>query len=217
MGEIGGAIAGAPPTAGQVNSLSTAAGGAQAIGGIAALGNGVMQSRAFQMQGSYQRSLSNINSQMDQMQAADALRRGQQQVGFIRNQGEMVQGKEVVSQGASGTLVGTGTNANITASSGAMNRIDQLTAENNAALEALGFKMQSTNALTQGRMAEITGRINSDQSLLSGGANFAKGVVGGFGTYDRYRIRAPGVPASSASLGGSGSGPGVDPASLGDY
>lgn len=195
MGETGGAA-----TPAQANNYATAAGVSQGVGGAMALENGIIQAHAYSRQGSYQRSLSNINARMAQMQAVDAVQRGRQTAGMLGNRGAQIEAKQRVAQAASGTDVNSGTNASIQANTQALSRIDQLTAANNAALEAIGFKMQASNLTSQGRMAYIAGRGNAGQSIISGGMGFAKGITTGMATYDKYRVRAPGTPVAPADV-----------------
>lgn len=194
MGEIGSAS-----TPAQTNGYAAAAGASQGIGGMAALGGGIAQARAYGMQGHYQRRLADINARMSQLQATDAVKRGALTAGVLEARGTQIEGRQSVIQAGGGTDVNSGTNAAIRGSTQAMSRIDQLTAENNAALEAIGFRTNAINQTAEGKMAQLTGKFQSSQSILSGGENFAKGVVAGFGIYDKYHIRAPGDPIPSNS------------------
>lgn len=173
---------------GEVGSLAALS---QGVSGLSSAANGYSQYTAFNAQGRAQRNLSNVNAQMADLQAADAIRRGGKTATLIREQGAQIEGQQRVGLAAGGVDVNSGTAAQIQSDTKTLTEMDALQAQNNAALEALGYKMESTNLTAQGQMARISGRLQGGQSLISGGMGFARDSMMAAALYNKYHIHVP--------------------------
>lgn len=169
---------------------------AQGVGGLSSAAGGYAQSRAYLSQGKYVGAISDVNAKLADLQAADAIRRGKNEAALVGERGLQVQQQQRTQLAAGGVDVNSGNAAAIQEGTGAMSYLDQLRVTNNAALEAIGYKMEAINLTGQGRMARISGRANSNASLISGGMGFAKDALMGAAIYSKYKIHVPVQPRS---------------------
>lgn len=175
-----------------MSDFNTAAGmGAEGIAGLSSAAKGYSNYMAYTGQGAYQKGIADVNASLMQMQAADAIRRGN-----LAGDQQLEAGKRVVGQqraliGAGGTDVNSGSAAMAQEGARAMSAVDALTIENNAHLEALGYRMDAISTSAQGRLAQIAGRTNADQSLISGGMGLVSAGLKAGAISDRYTLRVP--------------------------
>jgi len=177
--------------------LALAAGGVKA--GLQA-GQAANEAKALREQGRYKKGIHDLNSRISlinaktsELQAEDAIRRGDRAVSGVVRQGKVARGAQRTAAGASGVSVGFGSAATIQEQTALDFALDGITAKNNAWREAWGYKMQGVGqkfqALNQRRQGELAlkgGTSAADSTLLTGGINafssFASGALkaGGF-------------------------------------
>lgn len=147
------------------------------MGGISALGNGISQGRAFRAEGRYGKSVADLNAQIADLQAKDAIDRGSQESVNLVRKTQAVQGAERASMAGQGVDVNSGSAAEIQADTAGLSALDQLTIKNNAQRAAWGFQAQGIQDTLQGQFARIAGRTNEDSSLIGGTMGFLKGGI----------------------------------------
>lgn len=165
--------------------------GSEGIAGASSAAKGYTNYMAYTGQGAYQKGLSDVNASLMQMQAADAVRRGDQAGSQQLQLGRRVVGQQRAAIGASGVDVNSGSAAQVQEGARAMSAVDALTIENNAHLQALGYKMDAISTSSQGRLAQIAGRNNANQALISGGMGLVDRGLRAGAIADRYSLRVP--------------------------
>lgn len=109
------------------------------------------------------------NAKLADRAASDAIARGTHEAGLARMAGTQTIGAQKVAYVASGFDPSVGTPANVAAQTRAISEMDALTAENNAAREAWGFKTQARR-IREGAQTELEGLTMKQVSTALGGA-----------------------------------------------
>lgn len=145
--------------------------GAYAAAGVGAmeLMNSYAQSQAMKRQGDYEMSMADINSKYSDMQAADAIERGDKASNNYRKKVNQTAGSQRASLAAQGIAVDSGSAADIVDQTREVGAQDAATIRANAFREALGFKQASFQSQFQGRNARNTGYANANNTLMGGG------------------------------------------------
>lgn len=133
-------------------------------GGISQFAAQRQAATAARRQGSYEAELHRRNAEVAEIQAQDALARGDRDAGRHRRAVGGLVGSQRAALAAQGLDIDSGSALDIQAESVAMGELDALTIRNNARREAWGFRVQASNALGQANLAEMAGR-NTAQAL----------------------------------------------------
>ena len=138
------------------------------------------QARATEQQGEYEAQLLEQNAGLAELQAADAVSRGQADALTRRGQTRQVVGAQRVGLAAQGIDIDVGSAADVQAEASAIGAFDALTIRNNAAREAWGYGIAAADArnrasLTRRGAKNLAGaqRTAAVGTLLTGGASFA--------------------------------------------
>lgn len=131
-------------------------------------------------QGQTQKDIANYNARGAEMQAEDALQRGQVAVDAQRAKVRQILGSQRAIMGASGAEVGSGTLGKVLDQTATLGELDARQIEVNAAREAWGLKTQATGARLGGEMAATGGLYGAGGSLLTGGSQ-------AYGIYKKYK------------------------------
>lgn len=108
--------------------------------------------------------------------------RGRAEAGRIRSSGAQLVEQQKVAYAASGVALDTGTPASVMASSAGLSEKDALTAENDAAAEVWGYRMQSAQSKKNLQRAYDAANREVIGSALSGsGQIIGSGGMGGGG------------------------------------
>jgi len=139
------------------------------VAGIAALGGGIAQAQASRTQGKIARSQAELNAQIAESQASDAIKRGEKEASAHKMKVKQMMGSQRAALAAQGLdLSGESAMAGVgdTAYFGEMD-IQQI--KMNAYREAFGYKQQASNLKSQGRLDYLAGRAGATSSFLTGG------------------------------------------------
>lgn len=136
--------------------------GAQTVGGI-------MQADAMKQQGKYEERQANFNARMLDLQAEDALKRGDKVASDVRRHGKQVRGTQRASFAGQGVDVGFGSALDLQDETVHFNNLDVLEAKNNAWRESFGYHVQAENTRLQGRHALTSARMNAKMTILGAG------------------------------------------------
>lgn len=118
------------------------------------------------------------NATIADMAAGDAVSRGSLVAGRALMTGAAVQGKQQAGFASSGVDTQTGTAAVVQGDTGGLSMLDALTAENNAARTAWGYRAQAANFRYQSRIGRAAGQDASDASILGGASSVAPYLKG---------------------------------------
>ena len=137
--------------------------------------------------------LINWNAKVADLQAQDAITRGQEEEQRIRMGLRQIIGSQRASRAASNVDISVGSAVDIQADAARLAELDVLTTRNNAAREAWGYnveaqdlRMQAEITRREGANAAKAGRVRAGQqyrnafsTVLSTGATFLQGKYGG--------------------------------------
>lgn len=179
-------------------TLALASQGGQAAAGVA---NGVTQASAIRAQSSWDRAAADENARILDRQAADAEARGGQDASLIERRTRQLVGTQRARLAGQGVDVGTGSALDVQVDTQTMSEMDKLTARNNAAREAYGYRSQAqsvrTGASLQARAARGAARSTLLQSYTSGAKDL---VLGGY-YYDKMSGLSPGETEAKKKKG----------------
>lgn len=156
--------------------------------GIASVGNAYAQSQALKAQGNFQKQAFETNSHLAELQAEDAIKRGDKEAGQIKAKARQMIGTQRAALAAQGIDVNSGSARDIQEDTAAMSELDALTIKNNAFREAWGYKVQALDFRARGQFAELSARTQSRSTLLTGGMQAI-----GYGLQSGYYARGGGV------------------------
>lgn len=131
------------------------------------------------------------NGQLADAAAGQAIARGQQQESRIRIAGGQNRDAQIAARVASGTDPSAGSALDVLQASGGMNELDALTARNNAALEAFGYRTRADQFRYQAETTRQQGQNDAVSSILGGVVGAARMAmpmlqVGSSSTLDPY-------------------------------
>lgn len=118
--------------------------------------------------GRYNRNVANQNAAIAELQARDALQRGAEEEGMLRERIRGALGTARVAFAGQGVDVAVGSAVDVQASIADAGERDALTIRNNAAREAWGYRVQAVNQRNQGKLAQFKGNVDTFNTILGG-------------------------------------------------
>lgn len=177
---------------GSLQELFLVSSGVSAVSGLA---SSVNQANAQRAQGGYENDVAGRNARYSEMQAADALRRGEMDASQYSARLRQLAGSQRAAAAASGVDPDAGSAADIQEDSAKLGALDLLNIRNNAAREVYGYQTQADEQRASGRMARTMGRQNARASILQGGLSFLRQA--GETAYFANAMKGPGVKMGS--------------------
>lgn len=168
----------------QAGALSAAGAG---VGAITTAVGAYNQSAAYARQGKYSRRMANINASMADIEATDAIRRGDIAANRQGLRTALLIGTQRATAAGQGVDVNSGSALDLQANAARMGVLDQHTLRMNAYKEAMSIRMKGSSDRFQGNMAYMSGRNNAYNSLLAGGLNGTRQVSSALDNYYKYR------------------------------
>lgn len=164
---------------------------------------GAMSAKGQRAEGKYQEAIMRQNARVAEMQAEDAIDRGEVEESILRLQIRALIGSQRASMGAQGIEINDADESAglVQLSTRAQGEYDALLIRNNAAREAWGYKVQAVDYIAQGRLADLASKNRARDTILGSMVKAGGALMdGGFGGGTR-------VPTSS--VGGRTTGPAV--------
>jgi hypothetical protein len=147
--------------------------------GAASFGSAYSQAGAMKAQGDYQAKMAELNSEFAELQAADALKRGDRNASSVIKEGDKVAGAQRASLAGQGVDVNFGSARTVQDDTRHSAALDALTVKNNAWREAWGYKMQALESSSRGEFAGFAAQNQANNTLLTGGMQaFGSGLKG---------------------------------------
>ncbi len=112
--------------------------------------------------------IAGINARIADMQADDALRRGEKDEKRHRLDVKKFIGSQRVALAAQGIEVDSGTALELQEETAGLGELDALTIRNNAAREAWGYRVQAQDATYRGEIALQNSKMQANATLLEG-------------------------------------------------
>ncbi len=153
------------------------------MGGIQLLG-GQSEAEALRKKGEYEKQIYDINSNMADIQAGDAIRRGDAEAGEVRNNAKRIAGAAKSSYAGQGVDVNSGSAGDTQAEILLSSEKDVATVKSNAWREAFGYKAQALNSRMQGNLAAMGAKNQANNTILSAGL---KGFGYGLDAFNKFR------------------------------
>lgn len=125
-----------------------------------------------------QEEIAENNRQMAQMSAESAYRQGESQMAQLTYKAGQVKAQQRVAMGANGVKIGSGSTAEVLASTEVMKRLDMNSVKLNAISSAWGYKAQGLQASNAGSIARIMGDYRASEGVSqAAGSLLEKGSV----------------------------------------
>lgn len=145
------------------------------------------QSQAIKTQGNYQKNQLQFNAQIADLQAQDAIRRGDKEVKNKKIQTKQMIGTQRAALAAQGIEVNDDSALLIQEDTAGLGAEDAASIKSAAWREAWGYKVQNVDYTGQANMAQISSGFNARQTLLTGGLQFARDVGSGAMSYAKNK------------------------------
>jgi hypothetical protein len=153
----------------------------QAIGSIV---SGVATAKSIKRQAEFNAKTYELNKRLADLQAEDALRRGERLTEQHRTGLKQITGQQRVSFAAQNIQLDEGSALEVMESTSRIGELEALTISNNAWKESFGYKISALNATTQAGAARIAGATQAQSAIMTGGLQaFQQGATG----YYRYK------------------------------
>lgn len=121
--------------------------------------------------GRYNQQIADMNADMADAQARDAITRGQEEERRHRQSVQGLIGRQRAALAAQGVDVNSGSALDVQADAAKFGALDAVTIRNNAAREAWGYRVQAANYKAEGRLAFNRGMLDAGGTLLGGAAS----------------------------------------------
>ena len=156
------------------------------LGGLAAgsqVVGGINQAKAQREQGDFNADQSRFNGAIADLQATDAVDRGNESASNLKRQAKGLQGSQKAAAAAQGIDASSGSAAELQNDTEKLSTLDALTIRNNAAREAFGYKAQALGFRTQADFDQKAARSSASNTILTSGANALSTAGGAYGTW----------------------------------
>ena len=139
------------------------------------------QAQSMEAMGDYQKSMSEINARNAELQAKDAISRGDSAAEEYAKKVNQTVGAQRTAFASQGVDIGYGSAKDIQRETYEIGARDTMTIKNNAFLEAMGYKSQAAEMSRAGRMAQMGARSEAASTLLAGGMNASSTLYSNYG------------------------------------
>lgn len=136
--------------------------------GFTALTGGIVQSQAIQARSEYEAGQLELNAQLSEIMAKDAIERGDEQLRDFSTIVNRVIGQQRVGFAGQNVDVSSGSAREAKEDAERIAFDTSVRLRNNAWREAWGYNVRSENLRSQANLARIAGDFNANQTLLSG-------------------------------------------------
>lgn len=144
------------------------------------LSSSYAQSSAIESEGNYEKSIADINARFSNINAEDAIKRGDKEATELKKQAKRLIGTQRTSLAAQGIDIESGSALDLQEDTAGQAEMDAMTIRNNAWKEAWGYRVQSQNYSMQGEFAKLSSKNKSRNTLLTGGIQAVTSAKGGF-------------------------------------
>lgn len=139
--------------------------------GLSGLGTGISQANAMRASGEYQARMLLLNSEIQEFQADDAIKRGDKAAAVYRKQVAGLMGSQRVAAAAQGVQLGEGSAAEVQEDTAVRAAADAVTIRSDAWREAWGHRVQAQDFRGQAEFARIGSNFSANSALLTAGVN----------------------------------------------
>ena len=138
------------------------------------------QAAGLEASAAYSERMAEVNSRLSNMQAEDAIKRGDTEANSVAKRATQIRGSQRAGFAAQGIALDSGSAQDIQTETAEMGALDALTVRNNAAREAWGYKMQGLQGMASAEMDAMGKRNTAGATLLTGGMQAADSIARGY-------------------------------------
>jgi hypothetical protein len=120
--------------------------------------------------GNAESDVANYNASVADMQATDALERGEVNAAIRGRTTKKIIGASRAGMAAQNVDISSGSAADVQGDAAYLGALDVATIKNNAAREAWGYRVQAVDYRNRGRIALQTGQMRAGRTLLTAGS-----------------------------------------------
>jgi hypothetical protein len=154
--------------------------------GISGMAGASAQARAIETQGAYQKTMFELNTKFAQLQADDAIRRGDAEVAAHKGQVKKLIGSQRAAMAAQGIEIDSGSAMDVQSDTAMLGELDAMKIKTNAYREAYGYKVEAMNNTMQGELAASAAKNAARNTRVTGGLQAVNGVMNAIGSYSKY-------------------------------
>lgn len=138
------------------------------------------QAKSLKAQADYQKSMAEVNSLFSNIQASDAIARGDKAAQQLGRKTKQLIGSQRASLAAQGIEIDSGSALEIQQDTATLSKMDEMQLRNNAWREAWGYKVESSTASANAQIGMNTNRFQARQTLITGGIQAANQAYSGY-------------------------------------
>ena len=151
---------------------------------------GYRATKAATQESKYLESQYNANSRMAMMQAEDAVRRGDQKALEVRKQGKKLVGAQRAAMAAQGLDIEADDALAIQTETAGLTAEDSKQIQNNAWMDAWGYRVQSQDYASKARFARVQGMQKANSTILTTGLGIMNTFASSGKSTPRYSTTA---------------------------
>ncbi len=148
------------------------------VGGGVNLFGAAKSADAQRKAGEYYQETSNTNAMLAEKQAQAVLQAGDEKAAIIGANSLEKQGAITAGEAAGNVDPFSGSAADLKSQTARFGAMDALIAKNNAAREAMGIRTEAAAFTRRGQLLRQQSENGANDTLLTGGLNFARGLLG---------------------------------------
>jgi len=141
----------------------------------------ISQAKAQKAAGAYQQQTYEQNARLAEIQAQDAIDRGETDAKNNDKKTKVLIGAQRARLAAQGIDIESGSALDVQTDTAAAGAEDSLTIRNNAWRESWGYKVQALNYRTGGNFAMLTANNAANQTILTGGMQAVNSIASAWG------------------------------------
>lgn len=140
----------------------------------------VSESESLRAQGSYQRTIGNLNASIANRQAEESIEVGRSAAAESHRKTSKTVGSQRAALAASGLDINDGSAADLVESTKEIGAVEEMNIRTNAWRQAWGYRTEAINAAAEGDMKNIAARGAANQTLIAGGMHAAGHAIKGY-------------------------------------
>lgn len=157
--------------------------GSTVVGAVGSVTQGIAAQKA----ANYNAKIAEMNAELSQRQAKDAIERGQKEEQRKRMEVAQIRGQQKVAMAANGVDLGYGSPLDIAIDTAVMGELDALTIRSNANREAYDFEVQAVNQRAGANLARMEGKSQAMGSYLGAAGTVLGGAAKSYESYLKYK------------------------------
>lgn len=144
----------------------------------------IQQGQAQAAAARYNAKVADMNADISERRARDALERGKMEEQKKRRQAQQILGQQRAAMAANGVDIGFGSPLDTLVDTATLGEVDALTIRSNFAREAYDYKVQAVNGRADANLSRMNAKAASTGGYLNAGATL---LTGGAKAYESFK------------------------------